>query len=151
MNIKEIKEMINVMKENDITEFELERNGFKVVLKRGQTVITTPAQQEIILSKPLESPKETLPEAEKKEEQLKENIKEILSPMVGTFYRAPSPESPPYIQKGKTVDPDDVLCIIEAMKVMNEIKAEMSGKIVDILVENGESVEFNQPIFRIEI
>jgi acetyl-CoA carboxylase biotin carboxyl carrier protein len=77
------------------------------------------------------------------------NIHEFKSPMVGTFYRAPSPESPPYVTEGDRVSKEAVLCIIEAMKVMNEIKAEISGEIVEILVENGEAVEFGQPLFLI--
>jgi acetyl-CoA carboxylase biotin carboxyl carrier protein len=78
------------------------------------------------------------------------NLHEIASPMVGTFYRAPSPDSAPYVELGQKVTPDTVVCIIEAMKVMNEIKAETTGTIVEILVENGKSVEFGQPLFRVK-
>ncbi len=78
------------------------------------------------------------------------NANEFISPMVGTFYRAPAPEAPPYVNIGDTVGPDTVICLIEAMKVMNEIRAETSGKVVDILVENGEAVEFGQPLFLIQ-
>lgn len=156
MNIKEIKEMINLMKENDITEFDLEKNGFKVTLKRGQenavTTIASPAPQMMFQGAP-NAPQAAAPaaEADSAPAALPSNVKEILSPMVGTFYRSPSPEAKAYVQKGQDVSVDDTLCIIEAMKVMNEIKAEISGKIVDILVENGEPVEFNQPLFRVEI
>jgi len=151
MNLKEIKEMIEVMKDNDISEFKLERNGFKVLLKRGAEIVTTMAMpQGKMTSMPgTQAAPHATPQTEEK--KTPEHIKEIRSPMVGTFYRAPSPESPPYVQKGQTVGLDDVLCIIEAMKVMNEIKSEIRGKIVDILVENGQAVEFDQPMFRIDI
>jgi len=95
---------------------------------------------------PTDAEPEKPPVEEKKEE---ENLEEIKSPMVGTFYRAPSPESPPYVQLGDKVNADSVLCIVEAMKLMNEIKAEMNGTVMDILVENGQPVEYGQPMFKI--
>lgn len=99
-------------------------------------------------AKPEVKPEKTPPSEEKKEE-IDKNMVEIKSPMVGTFYRAPSPESPPYVQVGDRVNPDTILCIVEAMKLMNEIKAELSGTILDILVENGQPVEYGQPMFKI--
>ncbi|MBN1903161.1 acetyl-CoA carboxylase biotin carboxyl carrier protein [Candidatus Sumerlaeota bacterium] len=97
-----------------------------------------------------EAKAEKAPTQPEKKEEVDKNVTEIKSPMVGTFYRAPSPESPPYVQIGDRVNPDTVLCIVEAMKLMNEIKAETSGAIVDILVENGQPVEYGQPMFKIK-
>ena len=145
MNIKEIQEMIKLMQENDIVEFQLERSGFKIALKRGkalsETVIASPA----IASAPI-----MIQTEEKTELKEQKNLVEIVSPMVGTFYAAPSPESEPYLQEGQQVNVGDVVCIVEAMKVMNEIKAEVSGQVMEILVENGQPVEYGQPLFRLK-
>jgi acetyl-CoA carboxylase biotin carboxyl carrier protein len=148
MNIKEIQEMIKLMQENDITEFQLERNGLKIVLKRGK------AQVEVVSAishVPAVHASAASPAAPSKEE-VKEpsNLKEVVSPMVGTFYASPSPESAAYAQVGKQVNVGDVVCIIEAMKVMNEIKSEIAGVISEILVENGQPVEYGQPLFRVK-
>lgn len=154
MNIKEIKEMISLMKENDIVEFQLERDGFKVVLKKGGTAAGRSADTgptPLILTQPM--PGVPAPAASPtavsvaKEE---DGLIDILSPMVGTFYRAASPEAASYVKKGQEVGAEDVVCIIEAMKIMNEIKSEHKGVIVDILVENGEAVEFGQPLFKLK-
>lgn len=147
MNIKEIKEIIELMKENNIDEFEMERDGLKIALKRGRT---GEIQQTITQEKPpavvaKEKEKETRPA-----ELQKENIAHIVSPMVGTFYSAPSPDSPPYVVLGDEIKPGDVVCIIEAMKVMNEIKAEVRGRVKEILAKNSEPVEFDQPLFVVE-
>lgn len=148
MNIKEIQEMIKLMQENDITEFQLERNGLKIVLKRGK------AQVEVVSTIP-HAPAVHAPmanEATPSKEDIKEssNLKEIVSPMVGTFYSSPSPESAVYAQIGKQVNVGDVVCIIEAMKVMNEIKSEIAGVISEILVESGQPIEYGQPLFRVK-
>lgn len=142
MNIKEIKEIIELMKENNIDEFVMERDGLKIALKRGRggeilpTIETPPSVEKT----PVAVPKETIPE----------NIAHIVSPMVGTFYAAPSPDSPPHVVAGDEVSENDVVCIIEAMKVMNEIKADVKGRVKEILVKNGEPVEFGQPLFVVE-
>lgn len=154
MNIKEIKEMIALMKENDIVEFQLERDGFKVVLKKGgapgvragEPVASTIVYQPAIASPPQPAAAPATVALAKEEE----GVIDILSPMVGTFYRSASPEAAPYVKKGQEVGAEDVVCIIEAMKIMNEIKAENKGIIVDILVENGEAVEFGQPLFKLK-
>lgn len=146
MNIKEIKEIIELMKENNIDEFEMERDGLKIALKRSREGIIQPT---IIHQMPQPAAvSEAKPEV--KPEPVKENITHIVSPMVGTFYAAPSPDSPPYVDVGDEVKENDVVCIIEAMKVMNEIKAETKGCIKEILVKNGEPVEFGQPLFVVE-
>jgi acetyl-CoA carboxylase biotin carboxyl carrier protein len=150
MNIKEIKEMINLMNENGLVELEIEKDGMRIRLKK-----TAPGTE--AFSGPIVVERERITEgALKKETPLglveKAAIKtvEIRAPMVGTFYRSPSPESPPYIEVGQTVEAGQVICIIEAMKLMNEIKSEIKGKILEILVDNAEPVEFGQPMFIIE-
>lgn len=153
MDIKDIKAIIDLMKKNSVTEFELEKEEFKIRLKRGNAgaapVIYEEAQpisyapQAIVNTPPAGSPALAAPPAPASSEQ------EIKSPMIGTFYRAPSPESAPYVEVGTEVNPDTVVCIIEAMKVMNEIKAEAKGVITQILVESAKPVEFGQPLFKI--
>lgn len=144
MNIKEIKEIIELMKENNIDEFEMERDGLKIALKRSREGIIQPT----VIHQMPQPAAEVKPEI--KPEPAKENITHIVSPMVGTFYAAPSPDSPPFVVSGDEVAENDVVCIIEAMKVMNEIKAETKGSIKEILVKNGEPVEFGQPLFVVE-
>jgi acetyl-CoA carboxylase biotin carboxyl carrier protein len=150
MNIKEIKEMINLMNENGLVELEIEKDGMRIKLKK------IPSGQEEF-SGPIIVERQRITEAIPRKEALPESIEkmavktvEIRAPMVGTFYRAPSPESPPYVEVGQTVEAGQVICIIEAMKLMNEIKSEIKGKILEILVDNAEPVEFGQPMFLIE-
>lgn len=148
MNIKEIKEVIELMKENNINEFEMERDGLKIALKRGKTVDT----QETLIDQKIQVPvimKEEL-KSSSASEPPKENITHIVSPMVGTFYAASSPDAQSYVLVGDEVKENTVVCIVEAMKVMNEIKAETRGRVKEILIKNGESVEFGQPMFVIE-
>jgi acetyl-CoA carboxylase biotin carboxyl carrier protein len=151
VDLKDIKAIIDLMKKNSISEFELERQEFKIRLKRGTTVTATEdvAASGYVASSPTPSgaaipgPVGVLPPAPGPAEV------EIKSPMIGTFYRAPSPESANYVEMGTEVNPDAVVCIIEAMKVMNEIKAEARGIITQILVDNAKPVEFGQPLFKI--
>jgi len=148
MNIKEIKEMINLMNENNLMELEIEKDGVRIRLKK------TGGPQEGF-GGPIVVERERVPEATQKaalEAAEKAAVKtvEIRAPMVGTFYRAPTPEAPPYAEVGQIIDPGQVICIIEAMKLMNEIKSEIKGKILEILVDNAEPVEFGQPMFLIE-
>lgn len=153
MDLKDIKAIIDLMKKNSLTEFELERQDFKIKLKRGQNGGGVAYEETPSAGYPaspgtlpgsnvLPGPSANPPPAP--------GTAEIKSPMIGTFYRAPSPEAPNYIEVGAEVGPDTVVCIIEAMKVMNEIKAEMRGVITAILVENAKPVEFGQPLFRIK-
>lgn len=150
MDLKDIKAIIDLMKKNSITEFELERQDSKIKLKRGfnggspavqydepSPISATPTIQTIVVP-PAVVP---LPAAT--------GEIEIKSPMIGTFYRAPSPEAGNYAEVGTDVNPDTVVCIIEAMKVMNEIKSEVKGVITQVLVENGKPVEFGQPLFKV--
>lgn len=156
MNLKEIKEMITLMNENNLTELELEREGLKIRLKRSTT--DTDVLSNIIIEKaqlteqqakyiPVDSSKQQAPIPPKEESK---NIVEIKAPMVGTFYRAPSPDSAPFAEVGTMVEIGQVVCIIEAMKLMNEIKSEVKGKVKEISVENADPIEFGQVLFKIE-
>ena len=148
MNLKEIKEMIQLMNENNLNEIELERDGLKIRLVRGQQGVVQELAQRTVgeaVASGVEpkTPKETAGQEEEKYIQIK-------APMVGTFYKAVSPDAPPFVELGDIMNAGDVVCIIEAMKLMNEIKSEVKGKIKEILVENGEPIEFGQPLFLIE-
>jgi len=148
MNIKEIKEMVNLMNENGLVELEIEKDGMRIRLKKitSQTeAFTGPimVERERIAQGPTN-------EISGIQEKTAVKTVEIKAPMVGTFYRAPSPETPPYAEVDQIIESGQVICIIEAMKLMNEIKSEIKGKILEILVDNTEPVEFGQPMFIIE-
>jgi acetyl-CoA carboxylase biotin carboxyl carrier protein len=144
-DIKEIKAIIDLMKKHDLSVFEIEKEGFRLKLQRGasapQATVVAPAVP--AKAAPAGEP----PPAAKSIESVP--MKEIVSPMVGTFYRAASPEAPAFVEVGKPVTEETVVCIIEAMKVMNEIKAETSGVIAEVLAENGKPVQFGQALFRV--
>lgn len=153
MNVKEIKEIIELMKENHLSEFEMERDGLRLSLKRGrlgesEVVGISPAAVAVAPAGSAAAHIQTPPAAAGG--ALPDNLMTIESPIVGTFYSAPSPDAAPYVVVGQEVNPNDVVCIIEAMKVMNEIKAEMKGRIKEILVKNGEAVEYGHPLFLLE-
>ena len=148
MYIKEIKDMINLMNENDLTELEIEKEGMRIRLKKGASGIERAVEfiqpqgaSAAGQGKPGQAPAESAP---------KKNVAEVKAPMVGTFYRAPSPEASPYVNVGDNIEVGQVICIIEAMKLMNEIKSEVKGKIIDIHVENAEPVEFGHVLFVVE-
>lgn len=154
MDLKDIKAIIDLMKKNSVSEFELEKQDFKIRLKRGtnggsvaaagyedQPVVTYVSAPQVIAA-PATAVASTSPAPVSNEVDIK-------SPMIGTFYRAPSPESAAYVEVGTEVNPETVVCIIEAMKVMNEIKAEAKGVITQVMVENAKPVEFGQPLFKI--
>jgi acetyl-CoA carboxylase biotin carboxyl carrier protein len=147
-DIKEIKAVIDLMKKHDLSVFEIEKEGFRLKLQRGasalQSTIAAPAAPAV---SPKAAPTAEPPPAAKPIESIP--IKEIVSPMVGTFYGAASPDAPPFVEVGKPVTEETVVCIIEAMKVMNEIKAETSGVIAEVLAENGKPVQFGQALFRV--
>lgn len=154
MDIKNIKRIVDMMVENDLCEFELAEEGSRLLIRRPTAqapaqVMMAPAA----MAAPAMAPQAAAPasggEAAKPKEDTS-HLVEITSPMVGTFYRSPSPEADPYASVGDQVEDDSVVCIIEAMKVMNEIKAETKGVIRKILVENATSVEFGQPLFLVE-
>jgi len=147
MNIKEIKEMIDLMNKNNLNEIEVEKDGTKIRLKKTPGGIS----EQIISEEKTVTPQRLTP-AQKPQapEQKTKTTVEIKAPMVGTFYRSPSPEAPPFVDIGNKIEKGQVVCIIEAMKLMNEIKSDVRGKIVDILVENGNPIEFGQILFLIE-
>ncbi len=153
MNLKEIKEMIILMEENNLTELEIEREGLKIKLRRGGSSISAGAPN-IVIERASQSDQnimyETPSQPAAPQPAVKSTGVEVKSPMVGTFYRSPSPDSDPFVEIGSAVEIGQVICIIEAMKLMNEIKAEVKGKVKEILIDNGDPIEFGQVLFRIE-
>ena len=145
MDLKEIKALIDLMQKNGLTAFEMEKDGFRISLAKetgyapAMAYAAPPAAPAAAVPTPAAPAEAAAPAA---------SGKEIPSPMVGTFYSAPSPESPAFVKVGQKVTPDTVVCIIEAMKVMNEIKAEVSGTITEVAAENGQPVQFGQALFR---
>jgi oxaloacetate decarboxylase (Na+ extruding) subunit alpha len=156
MNLKEIKDLIEMLKDTDISEIEIERSGVKVRLRKGGDVTFHPAMPRMeyppaaIIAPAVSETPAVSASPEKPAEQPKSNQIKATAPIVGTFYRSSSPDKPPYVEIGDVVKKGQVLCIIEAMKLMNEIESEASGKIVQILMENGQPVEYGQPLFTIE-
>lgn len=148
MYIKEIKDMINLMNENSLSELEIEKDGLRIKLKKGASSAYEKAVEYIPSQIQNEPADRKFQHAAAQAE--KPNTIDITAPMVGTFYKAPSPEAPPYVNIGDKVEQGQVICIIEAMKLMNEIKSEVKGKVVDIQVDNGEPVEFGQVLFVVE-
>ncbi len=149
MDIKEIKELIALMRRNELSEFEMETEGFRIKLKKGgdPVIVSAPANHAPLAAEtavPAAAP--AVPSAST---VAKPVGREITSPMVGTFYSSASPEASAFVEEGMEVSEDTVVCIIEAMKVMNEIKAETRGVIAEILAENGKPVQFGQPLFRL--
>lgn len=147
MDLKDIKAIIDLMKKNSISEFELERQDFKIKLKRGGAQIVQYEDVPTTVAVPVSAAQVALPATSASAAATGEV--EIKSPMIGTLYRAPSPESANYVEVGSEVNTDTVVCIIEAMKVMNEIKAEVRGVITEIIIDNAKPVEFGQPMFKI--
>ena len=148
MDLKDIKAIIDLMKKNSISEFELERQDFKIRLRRGPNGGNAPIQyedspvaQSSVTTVPATGGPAALPVPGGLVEQ------EIKSPMIGTFYRAPSPDAKPFVDVGSTVKAGETICVLEAMKLMNEIEADASGTIKAILVENGQPVEYGQALF----
>jgi acetyl-CoA carboxylase biotin carboxyl carrier protein len=150
VELKDIKAIIDLMRKNGLSEFELERQDFKIKLKRAGLGVAAVPQEDALpgaypMPLPAASPAALPPAAA----PAAPNLLEIKSPMIGTFYRAPSPDAPDYVEIETEVTPETVVCLIEAMKVMNEIKAEVKGVVTHILVENAKPVEFGQSLFRI--
>lgn len=148
MDLKQIKGIISLMKSSNLIEFEIEEKDLKLRIKRGAenepVVVINPTAVPGIVSAPVAVQETTDVPVEE------EGVTMETSPMVGTFYRASSPDKPSFVEKGAEITKGTVLCIIEAMKVMNEIKAENSGTVVEILLENEESVEYGQALFKIK-
>jgi len=149
MELEEIKRIVELMNENGLSEFELDENGVRITLKKGQSGPVIHTVQAVAPPAVAPLPKSSAPAPETPPAE-QANLVEIKAPFVGTFYRSPSPESESYVNEGQEVTPETVLCIVEAMKVMNEIKAEVRGVVRAILVENAHAVQYGQPLFRIE-
>ena len=158
MDIKQIKRIIDLMKANELCEFEMEEEGFRIAIKRRngsepQVVLShAPAAQILAAPAPAAAaaapaPAAAVPAAEKADEK---KYLEIKSPIVGTFYRSSSPDAEPYVVVGSEIGPESVVCIVEAMKVMNEIKAEVKGIVRKILVDNATPIQFGQVLFLVE-
>lgn len=155
LNMDELRELANLVNEHGFTDFEFENANIRVRLSKnvapqfvqsvqpyapapistGQTAAQTPAENKI--------------EITSTETATEEDLHKITSPIVGTFYRSPSPDKEPYVKEGSSVSPDSIVCIVEAMKLMNEIEAEVAGEVVKVYVENGQPVEYGQPLFGI--
>jgi acetyl-CoA carboxylase biotin carboxyl carrier protein len=146
-DVQKIKELIKIMRENDLTKIDIRHGDDYVSLQRAQPQQPGAALGPVIASLPgTPAPAAAGGQAAT---AAKEALLEVKSPIVGTFYEAPSPDSDPYVELGSHVDPQSVVCIIEAMKVMNEIKAEVSGAVVEKTVANGQAVEYGQVLFRV--
>ncbi len=151
MDLDLLKKLIRIVERSSISEFAVEEGELKVKISKNSHANST---QTIIREAQPGQPQINQPEnkpAQKEEtKSSEENIHEIRSPIVGTFYRSPAPDADPYIQVGNSITQGSVLCIVEAMKLMNEIESDVSGKIIKILVENGTPVEYNQPLFLVQ-
>jgi acetyl-CoA carboxylase biotin carboxyl carrier protein len=149
-----IRKLIEIMRDNDLAEIEIRHGDERIFLKRAQPnqpgVVAVPVQKPDFTGADFIAGANHVPLLSKESvAQQEEGLMEIKSSIVGTFYKAPSPDSQPYVEVGSHVEPQTVICVIEAMKVMNEIKAETSGTIVEVLVTNGQAVEYGQMLFRV--
>jgi acetyl-CoA carboxylase biotin carboxyl carrier protein len=157
MNQKELKELIEFLIEKDIAEFELERGDVKVRIKRGTPEAAHPAPTERIITvqpaqsvpQQVQAPLAAAPPPAAPPPPVQEDLHMVRSPIVGTYYESPSPGSPPFVKPGDMVEAGQVICIVEAMKLMNEIEADASGEIVKVLVANGQPIEYGQELFAI--
>jgi len=149
MDHTELKKLVELMNDNELVELEIEQDGLRVSLKKAGAHAPAPlAAMAAPVVAPVAAPAEA-PVASGVADVPGTQL--IRSPMVGTFYRRPSPDSEPYVEVGATVDAESVICIVEAMKVNNEIKAEIKGEVLEVLVEDGQPVEFDEPLFRVKL
>ena len=155
MDLKEIKSILRMMDDHHLVEFSLERKGERLLLRKAGADTPPAVTSHVVVpnftAPPAPAPAAPAPAAAPAEPAEETGVQVIASPMVGTFYAAASPESRPYVSIGAAVAPESVVCIIEAMKIMNEIKAEVSGTITQVCVKNGQSVEFGQPLFKVKV
>ncbi|MBT5708383.1 MAG: acetyl-CoA carboxylase biotin carboxyl carrier protein [Verrucomicrobia bacterium] len=154
MDFEDIKSIVELMNKNSISEFEMEKEDFKIKLRRGAegyTATTSEGGPYLLTPPPQPQPQQAVaaPPATENPAPQTDNHSVIASPMIGTFYTAPAPDAATYVEVGTEVDPETVVCIIEAMKVMNEIKAETKGVISEIVAPNAKPVEFGQPLFKV--
>ena len=142
MDLRKIKKLIEMLQESDLSEIEVKEGEESVRINRKKGNIEIPQQ--------IVAPQSQKKEKIENDDEPEENLSYIQSPMVGTFYRSPAPGKPPFVEIGQKVKKGDTICIIEAMKMMNQVKSEFDGKIIDIKVENGQPVEFNESLVSIE-
>ena len=147
MDVRELKKIVALMNENDLIEVEIEEDGKRLCIKKRGS--GEPVAQVVAAAPAAAAPAAAAPEAGSEVAAGGESHHAITAPMVGTFYIAPAPDQDPYVEVGNRVNPDSVVCILEAMKVMNEIKAECSGEIIKICVKNGEAVEYGQELLHV--
>lgn len=151
MNLKEIKELINLMNENDLSELEIEREGTKIRIRKSLSGKFEAVSEEPGARRVVEAIRSDVSSGTAKTEAApNKKLVAINAPMVGTFYRTPSPETKPYVEIDQQVEVGQIVCIIEAMKLMNEIKSEIKGKIVEVIAENAAPVEYGQALFMVE-
>jgi len=151
MQPRELKRLLDVLKDTDVSELTLETGEYKLTLRRGLGAApAAPVPYAAVPPAPAPAPVEQPAAQQAPEPAPSERLVDVVAPIVGTFYAAPSPDAPPFVRVGERVKPGTVLCIIEAMKLMNEIEAETSGIVREILVDNGQPVEYGQVLFRIE-
>jgi acetyl-CoA carboxylase biotin carboxyl carrier protein len=149
-DVKKVRRLVEMMEQHDLAEIDLRQGDQRIRLRRGADVQLTPAMHyPPIAATPPSAADRPAPANPSSSAQADANLKLITSPMVGTFYAAPNPESPAFVKVGDHVGPESVVCIIEAMKVFNEIQAELSGRVAAVLVETGQPVEFGQPLFKV--
>lgn len=160
-DVQQILELMKGLKQYDVNELEIENEGERILLRRGGEIQTVMAPAMLPSTPPMSAAPSmaapslthvpaanTIPVSESVEAS-DPNVVEITSPFVGTFYRSPTPDAPPFVEPGSEIRVGNVLCIVEAMKLMNEIESELQGTILDVLVENGKPVEYGDPLFRV--
>jgi len=145
IDLKQLEGLLEVLETRDVSEFEFEDEKMRVHLKRGQPIVALPAPAHHVVHAGEAAPGADGPAAK----QVEGNVAYVTSPFVGTFYRAPSPDAPPFVDVGSNIRPGQALCIVEAMKLMNEIEAEFAGTIVECLAETATPVEFGQRLFKV--
>lgn len=150
MDLDELKDLIQFLSNHDIEQLEFETEQFRIMLRKpGTTPPSVPVLPHVAAVPPVAAPVQSAAPAEV-EQKADDGRSEVKAPMVGTFYRAPAPDAEPYVSVGDIVEPGQALCIIEAMKLMNEIEAEYRGRVTEILVDNAQPVDYGQPLFVIE-
>lgn len=152
MEYEKIKQLIDDMGNSKLSSISIDfPDGTKISMAKEEKIVVTQAQENIVKQEVAQEASSESSQENHQQEKVNENIKTVKSPMVGTFYSKPSPTADAYVELGKEVKEGDTLCIIEAMKLMNEIESEYTGKIVKILIEDGKTVEYGTPLFEIEI
>lgn len=153
MDLNLIKKLVKLVDTSEITDLEIEESGFRIKIAKKIRAMQAVSQPQILAHSSAHSSQEqkSSEQTTEQKEEKSDNVHEVRSPIVGTFYRAPAPDADPYVQVGDSISSGSVLCIVEAMKLMNEIESDADGKIIKILVENGKPVEYNQPLFLIQV